>query len=225
MLWTRLKEFFIHSNVGRKTAVGLTGLVLSLFILTHLLGNFLLFVGPKAYNMYSHALISNPLIYIIEIFLLLSFLFHGLWALAITFANKKKKGVSRDPHTSFIHKTLWIQGVIVLVFVILHLITFKYGPYYTVEYDGKEVRDLFLLVAEVFQKPIYVIWYIVSLIILSFHLAHGLQASIRSLGFYHELYTPLIRKVSLAYGVFTALGFIAQPLYFFFFYQGAGIGS
>ena len=134
------------------------------------------------------------------------------------FIKQTKKGAVNDSATQLIHKTLWIQGGIILIFVILHLITFKYGSIYWVEYDGQRIRDLFQLVAEVFQKPIYTAWYLFCLLILSFHLAHGLKASIRSVGFY----SPWIDKVSLVYSIIVTLGFISQPLYFLFFYSSGG---
>ena len=208
-----MKSIFLQSTVWRKVFIGLTGLGLAFFILIHMSGNLLLFVGEKSYNMYSHTLISNPLTLFFEIGLLLTFIIHILWALALAIYNRRTKGpsVEKDSANSLIHKTLWIQGVIILIFVILHLITFKFGTSYTAIYEGQEVRDLFRLVNEVFQKPLYVTWYLFSLLVLSFHLNHGLQASLRSLGFYHK---PYIQRIGLIYSLIVTLGFMAQPIYF-----------
>ncbi len=208
-----MKSIFLQSTVWRKVFIGLTGLGLAFFILIHMSGNLLLFVGEKSYNMYSHTLISNPLTLFFEIGLLLTFIIHILWALALAVHNRRTKGssVEKDSANSLIHKTLWIQGVIILIFVILHLITFKFGTSYTAIYEGQEVRDLFRLVNEVFQKPLYVIWYLFSLLILAFHLNHGLQASLRSLGFYHK---TSLQRIGLIYSLIVTLGFMAQPVYF-----------
>lgn len=207
-----MKSLFLKSTVWRKIFVGLTGLGLALFVFVHMLGNLLLFIGAESYNMYSHNLISHPLTLFIEIGLLAIFSIHVIWASALAIYNKQTKGssVEKDSANSLIHKTLWIQGVIILTFVVLHLITFKYGTYYTTVYNGQEVRDLFRLVYEVFQKPLYVIWYLFSLSILAFHLNHGLQASLRSLGIYHKS----IQKIGFIYSLIVTLGFMAQPIYF-----------
>jgi len=210
MIYKHMKSIFI-STVWRKVFVGLTGLGLAIFILIHMSGNLLLFVGEESYNMYSHNLISNPLTLFCEIGLIIIFSIHILWALALALYNKNKKGLSKKDSNSLIHKTLWIQGIIILTFVILHLITFKFGAYYTAVYNGQEVRDLFRLVKEVFQKPLYVAWYLFSLSILFFHLNHGLQASLRSLGFYHQTY---IQRTGLIYSLIVTAGFMAQPVYF-----------
>ena len=219
-----MKSFFMN-NIWRKVTIGFTGLGLALFVLVHMSGNLLLFVGEREYNLYAYGLKNIPGFFLAEIGIMLAFAIHVIWALALVFYNKKAKGGApeKDSVNSLIHKTLWIQGIIILTFLVLHLITFEYGTYYEVEYDGKKVRNLFLLVTEVFQSPSYVLWYIFSLIILSFHLNHGLQAALRSLGFYHEKYNSKIKIFCLAYTLVVTLGFISQPLYVFLS-QGGFLG-
>ena len=211
-----MKSYFIQSTIGRKVFVGLTGIFLSLFIFMHMMGGLLIFAGDKTYNLYSHALINNPFIVFFELVLLSAFGIHILWALALVWSNRQKKGGEAqkpDPDLSLVHKTLWIQGGIILLFVILHLITFKYGPYYSISYGGEAaVRDLYRLVNEVFQSPLYVFWYLFCLLILSFHIGHGLKASLQTLGFYAE---PFLSRLSLLFAVLVGGGFIIQPLYFF----------
>ena len=220
-----MRSFFAKINIWRKFTIGLTGLGLAGFLLFHMLGNLTLYLGEEAYNTYSHRLNSIPGIEVVKILLLLIFAIHAVWALALAFLNYQAKGSSpqKDSTNTFVHKTLWLQGTIILVFVILHLSNFKNGPSYPIEYDGTKMRDLSRLVIEVFQNPVQVFWYVLSLIILSFHLNHGLQASFRSLGFYHEKYTPTLQTLGLIYTVVIILGFISLPLYVFFF-QGVQIG-
>jgi len=57
---------FFSSTVGTKILIAITGLSLFLFLVGHLAGNLLLFAGPEAFNGYSHTLISNPFIYLVE---------------------------------------------------------------------------------------------------------------------------------------------------------------
>jgi succinate dehydrogenase / fumarate reductase cytochrome b subunit len=113
----------------------------------------------------------------------------------------------------FQSKWMIFHGSMLLVFIILHLITFKYGPHYDVTYDGVKMRNLHQLVIEVFQTPGYVAWYVVSMVILGLHLSHGFYSSFASLGFYHAKFSPLLSKFGYVYAVIIALGFMAQPLY------------
>ena len=155
---------FLLSTFGRKQLVGLTGLGLSLFVLTHMAGNMLVFVGPRAYNEYGHALTSTPLIYLAEAGLVFFFTAHAYISLRLAWRNWRARPVGYavsshgEKRTPWIAKTLWVQGILLLVFVILHLITFKYGTYYTVNYGDGEIRDLFRLMVEVFAQPEYVAW-------------------------------------------------------------------
>ena len=217
---------WLGATVGRKQLIGLTGLGLCGFLLMHMLGNLLILVGPQAYNEYSYKLISNPLIYVAEVGLVALFLGHLVFASAISIKNVAARDsryavMSNGPKgTSMIQRTLWPQGLLILVFVILHLITFKYGTHYTVNYGGVEMRDLHKLVIEVFQQPLYVAWYLVALVVLGLHVSHGLGSSFQSLGIHHPRYQCAIRCMSLTYAFVVILGFLSQPLYVYFVYRG-----
>ena len=67
---------FLTSSIGRKMSMALTGLLMILFLVSHLLGNLLVFAGADEFNHYSHALISNPLIYLAELGLVVLFVVH-----------------------------------------------------------------------------------------------------------------------------------------------------
>ena len=221
------KVSYLCSTIGRKQLVGLTGLGLAGFVLTHMLGNLLILVSPEAYNKYSHALITNPLLLVAEAGLLLMFFGHICLALYLAVKNKmaRKTGYAvrsnGEKGTSWIMRTLWMQGLLILVFLILHLISFKYGTHYTVTYGGVEMRDIHKLVVEVFQQPGYVVWYLVALFILGFHLSHGVKSSIQTFGIYNPRIQCGIKLLSWAYAILVTVGFVVQPLYVYFLYQGA----
>jgi succinate dehydrogenase / fumarate reductase cytochrome b subunit len=210
---------WLSSTIGRRQLIGLTGLGLSGFVLMHMLGNMLILVSPHAYNTYSYKLVTNPLLIVAEIGLVVMFLGHIFLALGITLKNfgardsRYAMAASGPKRTSMIQKTLWAQGLLILVFLILHLITFKYGTEYTITYDGVEMRDLHRLVVEVFSNPMYSAWYIVALIVLGMHLSHGFGSSFQTLGIHHPRYQKCIRCLSILYAVIVALGFISQPVY------------
>lgn len=221
---------FLCSTIGRKQLVGLTGLGLVGFVISHVSGNFLLFVGPEAYNMYSYKLTSNPLIYAAEVGLLLIFVVHLFLALGLSLQNylardtRYAMAASGPKGTSFAAKTMWFQGVLILVFVILHLITFKFGPSqpqgYVATYNGVEVRDLYRLMIEVFQSPVYVAWYLFALVILGLHLSHGFVSAVLTFGVTNPKYRKMFYKIGHVIALYVSLGFISQPIYIFFFHKG-----
>jgi succinate dehydrogenase / fumarate reductase cytochrome b subunit len=214
---------YLMSAIGRKQVMALTGLIWSGFVLTHMAANMLIIFSPEAYNKYSHALISNPLIYIAEAALAMTILGHivnGIW---LTIDNRKAKAQKSSMSPSggkaprFQSKWMVYHGTLIAVFIIYHLITFKYGTYYSITYPvGGEMRDLHRLVIEVFQSPAYVAFYLVCMVAVGLHLSHGFYSSFATLGLYHPRYSPLLSKFGYVYGLIIAAGFIVQPLYVFF---------
>ncbi len=210
---------FLSSSIGKKYLMGLAGAGWTLFVLGHMAGNLLIFAGPEAFNRYGHAIVSNkPLLYGTEAFLILCLVTHVVLGILLTIQNKKAKpkkyAVSpvAEKKSSFAAKTMALQGTIILIFIITHINTFKYGTIYTAEYGGESMRDLHRLIVEVFSQPVYLVGYL----LLGFHLSHGASSVFQSLGANHPRYTPIIKKAGLAYAVIVAAGFMSQPIYVFF---------
>ena len=216
---------YLGSSIGKKKLVGLTGLAMSLFTLSHMAGNLLMFVGPDVYNSYGHALVSNPAIYLAEAGLILFFVVHVALTIQLARANRRARPVgyagsaSGVKKTSFAAKTAILSGAVLLAFVVLHLQTFKFGEVYTTSVNGVEMRDLYRLVVEKFQQPGYVAWYLLSLAILGMHLSHGFKASFQSLGAFASNH-PFLTRLGWAFALLVAGGFITQPLAVYFFGLG-----
>ncbi len=217
---------FLKSTIGRKQLVAVGGLGLALFVFVHMAGNMLIFVSPKAYNLYGHALISNPLIYVAEAGLVAIFFLHAILAMILTIKNRFSRGEQRyavapkgKAEPSLFSRTMWFQGLVILAFVVLHLITFKYGNHYDVDYDGKTVRDLHRLMVEIFTQPIYVVGYVISLLLMFAHLAHGVSSVFQSLGICSVKNGSVINTIGFVYSLVVVAGFISQPVYVFFVYN------
>ena len=203
--------------------MGLAGAGWTLFVLGHMAGNLLIFAGPEAFNRYGHAIVSNkPLLYGTEAFLIVCLLTHVILGIQLTLQNKKAKPTKyavspgKEKRSSMASKLMAIHGSVILIFIISHLNTFKYGKEYWVEYGGETMRDLHRLVIEVFSMPEYMIGYVICLVLLGFHLSHGASSVFQSLGVNHPRYTPVIKKAGLLYALIVSAGFIAQPVYVFF---------
>ena len=215
------------SSVGKKVFMALTGLAMVLFLIEHLSANLLLFSSnPDPYNEYSHFLLSLGSIIIIAEFVLIGILLlHVVAAIFVTlnnwFARPKGYAVVKSagpPSKKNIASTTMIYtGLIIFAFIIWHLITFKYGPWYTSEVNGKEVRDLYRLVVEVFQNPIYVVGYVAVMILIGFHLYHGFWSAFQSLGMNHPKYMPFIYGLGVIIAIVVAVGFLAVPIWMYFF--------
>lgn len=214
---------YFSSAIGRKQVMGISGLIWSGFVLTHMAGNMLILVSADAYNKYGHALISNPLLPIAEIALVVFLAMHVIDGLWLTYENRKARPQKYAMPTNgkkaarFQSKFMAFHGTLLLVFIVLHIITFKYGTYYETTVDGVVMRDLHRLVIEVFKSPGYVAWYAISMVAVGLHLSHGFYSAFASLGIFHSRFSPLLSKIGYAYAFIVAAGFLSQPIYVFFF--------
>jgi succinate dehydrogenase / fumarate reductase cytochrome b subunit len=214
---------FLGSTVGKKYMMGISGLIWAGFVLSHMAGNLLMFISADAYNSYGHALTSGNIIFVAEAILILALLTHVYCAISITMQNRSARtskyavAAAGDKKVSKASRTMAIQGSLILAFIILHIATFKYGTYYETTVGGETIRDLHRLIVEVFHQPGYIFWYVICLVLLGFHLSHGVKSSFQSLGLMNGSYRLLFEKASVAYAVIVAAGFIAQPIYVYLF--------
>ncbi|MFM8268669.1 MAG: succinate dehydrogenase cytochrome b subunit, partial [Pseudomonadota bacterium] len=180
------------------------------------------FVGPNAYNLYSHKLTSTSLIYVAEAGLIVLFLTHVVLTLKLTRENRESRPLAPNQlpsssikRASFASRTMVLSGLMILSFAILHLVTFKYGTYYETIVDGVRMRDIYRLVAEEFQKEWYTAFYLVCMVILFTHLSHGFSAAFQSLGL-QSRNNKTLKRTGLIFAVLVGGGFFIQPLYMYF---------
>ncbi|MEZ5942825.1 MAG: succinate dehydrogenase cytochrome b subunit [Planctomycetaceae bacterium] len=214
----------LKSSVGRKFLMGLTGLFLCLFLVVHLAGNLMLYVGPETYDEYAHKLHSNAeLLVIAEVALFAAFVVHIALAISLTqtnnaareqeYAVKQTKVPGRTLNLLGMtpDNTMVITGLVVFLFLIVHLSDFKFEWAWGDQLDGLEpyAKAKFIL-ADAGRVLIYV----VGTIVLGVHVAHGLASAFQSIGFNHPKYTPTIKSASRVFGLVVALGFGSIPLVF-----------
>lgn len=213
---------FLFSSVGRKYLMGATGLFLCFFLVVHLAGNLLLYVGADAYNGYAHKLHSNEeFLVIAEVLLYTAFVIHISYGVCLQFQNRSARAnryaLQRSKRRDRVlndamptpDKTMFLTGLIVLLFIAVHLSDFKF------EINWRETLEQ----AEPFAKARVIVGnllrgiiYLIGSIVLGIHVSHGLQSSFQSLGLNHPKYTPTIRYVSWLFGIVVAMGFGSFPV-------------
>jgi succinate dehydrogenase / fumarate reductase, cytochrome b subunit len=210
----------LRSLITTKFIIGVTGVLLFAYLILHIAGNLMVFLGRETFNNYSHALISNPLVVPVEIGLVIVFLIHLFKAVRMTFQNQsarpvkyaKKTWAGGESQKSLASSSMILTGLAILIFVPIHVMTFKYGAFYDV---GGGVRDLYRMEVENFSSPLAVLFYVVMMIVVGLHLWHGVASSFQSLGLNGPRFTPLIRKIGKVSAVVIAGGFIVITLWVF----------
>src|SRR5262245_49586935 len=183
------RQRFFDSSVGSKFLIGVTGLLLILYIIIHIVGNLMVFGGPDFYNRYAEFLESNPLLPIIEIALLLLFLVHIYKKVRMFIGNKaarpvayaKKRGAGHTSRKSVSSTTMILSGLWLVLFLLIHVRAFRFGP--GLEYRTAEgIADFYRMEMENLSNPLMVAFYVLSMVVVGSHLYHGVASAAQSLG-------------------------------------------
>ena len=193
--------------------MAVSGLVLFLFVIGHLIGNLQIYEGPEKLNNYAKFLRSIPAaLWTVRITLLVMVLLH-IWSsvqLALLKFDARPTGyiMKKATQSSYASRTMYWSGPIILAFVIYHLLDFTFG---TLNPNFQEGNVYANVVASFKLIPVSV-FYIIAMLLLCMHLYHGLWSMFQSLGFSHPRYTPLVKRSAAVVAILIAAGNISIPL-------------
>lgn len=198
------------SSVARKFIMGVTGLLLIGFLLTHLAGNLQLYLGKEAFNAYSHFLHSIHGFVMVELGLAAIFLIHIWMAISLTMENRKARPIGyakRVEQVTLSSRIMPYTGLVVLVFLVVHIITVRFG-----DIEG-HVDGVFGVVKDVLSNPLMAVLYLAGVIFLAPHLRHGIHSSVRSLGLSNPRYLTALTHLSTLVAAVLTVGFASMPLW------------
>ena len=205
--------------------MALTGLFLILFLAVHLAGNLQLLKsdGGRAFNIYAHFMTSNPLIKTISYGNYAFILMHIVWAIVLTSRNKasRPQGYAVSNKTShWTSRNMGILGTFILLFLIIHLRGFWYEMHWggipTANYDGVDYKDLYAVVDVAYSQAWYAGLYVISMLLLAFHLFHGFGSAFQTLGLNHVKYNPIIKFIGVAFAIIVPALFALIPIVMYF---------
>jgi succinate dehydrogenase / fumarate reductase cytochrome b subunit len=208
------------SSVGTKILIGITGVLLFLYLLIHIAGNLVVFLGPAAFNTYAFTLESNPVLPIIEILLLSVFVIHIYKTVRMFLSNQRarpvayarKKRAGRSSRKTFASSTMIVSGLWLLAFLVIHVKTFHDGWGHEYEWPAGG-RDLYRQEMDAFGNPLMVGFYIVSMVVVGSHLWHGISSAFQSLGADTPAWTRFILPAGKMVAALIAGAFIVIALW------------
>jgi succinate dehydrogenase / fumarate reductase, cytochrome b subunit len=206
---------FWQSTNGKKAVMAVTGAILFLFVIGHLLGNLQIFDGRDRLNAYG-AFLKNlgELLWIVRLGLIAAVLLHIVATIQLALRNQKARPVGykvkKSVASNYADRTMYWSGPIVLAFVIFHLLQFTAG-YIHPESQFIE-GDVYHNVVAGFSVWWVSVWYIFSMILLGFHLRHGLWSMFQSLGVNHPRHTPVLQQAALWIAILITVGYISIPV-------------
>src|SRR3954454_5014719 len=223
------RQGVFSSSVGTKILIGITGILLFLYLLIHIGGNLVVFFGPAAFNRYAFTLESNPILPLIELVLLSWFVVHIYKTVTMYVGNQsarpvayaRKKSAGHTTRKTFASSTMIVSGLWLFVFLLIHVKTFREG--WGIQYEWPAGgRDLYRQEMEAFHNPLMVAFYIISMLVVGSHLWHGISSAFQSLGADKPAWTRFILPAGKVIAVLIAGGFTAIALWAYF---AAGVRS
>jgi succinate dehydrogenase / fumarate reductase cytochrome b subunit len=212
---------FLHSSVGRKMMVAVTGIILILFVVGHLLGNLQIFLGPEWINAYSqHLRDLGPLLWLIRGILLATVILHIYFTILLAIENRRARPERyRDRNyvkASWASRHMVMSGLVVLGFIIFHLLHFtarKFNPQFPLlKLDPLNRYDVYSMMVYGFQNIYVSIFYVVGLFLLTLHLTHGSSSFFQSLGLNDKKLTPRLALSGRIFAWLLFVGYTSIPV-------------
>lgn len=217
----------VKTSVGRKVLVGLTGIGLMVFVISHLTGNLLMLKndGGAAFDGYAHFMKTTPIIWVAEIGLFGVILAHIVLALAVSLKNRAARpvqyAVRKEQATSFFSRYMVHTGIIFLVFLIVHLWSFFFSHKVMSWLTGAPMaglpESLYETAKHKFQNPLFSLFYVIAMVTLAFHLTHGFWSAFQTLGWcINKTIERNLKAGAVVFAIVISAGFAIIPLYFLF---------
>lgn len=212
----------IQSSLGKKLLMALTGLFLIIFLVTHLAGNLQLLYGSKEdFNVYAKFMTTFPVVKAISYLLYASILGHAAYGLMLTMQNSQARpvryAVNRpDANSPWSSRNMGILGTVIFIFIIIHMKSFWFEMHWgAIPLDMNGNKDLHEVTVTAFRNPLYVLFYVLAMAALAFHLLHGFASAFQSMGWNHPKYTPLIKSTGTAVALLIPALFALIPIVMF----------
>ena len=212
--------FLPKTTVARKLLMAVTGQLMILFIIAHVLGNSTIYFSNL--NAYAAALHALPLLlWSYRGFMTVVLVIHVYLAIVLTLENRKAKSgayaVTNHLSATFAGRNMIWTGTIIGAFLVYHLLHF------TVQVISPESAaighpdalgrpDVFMMVVRGFQQLGIVGIYVISVAALLLHLTHGIQSSFQTWGLNSDRSFPLITRGGTIAAVVLFFGYIAIPV-------------
>ncbi|GGK68386.1 succinate dehydrogenase [Sphaerisporangium melleum] len=203
--------------------MAVTGAMLVLFLIGHMIGNAKLFLGKESFNAYAEwlrtvgepALPARTLLTLTEIVLAAAVILH-MWA-AVTLARRAAKArpvkyatKKKSQANGYVVHTMRYGGVIVVLFVVWHLLDLTFG---VVNPEGFAATPYDRVVAG-FQPSRWWVtaFYVAALVMVGLHLRHGLWSAFQTLGLVGGRNRRLLNAGAAVFSALLILGFLAVPI-------------
>ena len=196
-----------------------------LFLLGHLLGNLQLFIpgedGQKQFNEYALFMTTNPAVKILSVLTYSSIILHTVLTLFLVFQSSSARDVkylqsSGNANSTWGSKNMAVLGTLILIFIVIHMKSFWYEMHFgVIGLDPWGNKDLHTVTVTAFNELWYVLFYVLSMVVLAIHLKHGVESVFQTLGIKTRRYVSLIHKAAYGFALIVPAAFASIPIYLY----------
>lgn len=210
-----------NSTISMKLIVAATGAVLLLFVTGHMIGNLQVFLGPEAFNAYGEKLRAFPLLlWIVRAVIAACAIVHVIATLRLTILNNAARPIDyskkRAVKATLPSRTMVLSGLMLLAFVVYHLAHYTWkitNPHYQSMRDAHNNPDIYAMVIAGFSNPLISVAYVVAMVLLGFHLSHGIASIFQTAGLATTRTLPRFEQLAWVVTVVLVLGYISIPVF------------
>jgi len=204
------------SYIGKKILMALSGIILFLYVLAHLLGNMQLYLGAEVINRYAKFLHSNEgVLWTARAVLLLAVGVHAIAGIQLWMKKREARPIAyhtrENIQATAASRTMIVSGVLIGFFVVYHVLDLTMGVARTSTQGFEELNPAYNVTHGFAYAPA-ALAYIVAMVALGFHLWHGVYSMFGTLGLTHPRYTDSVKKLAAAAATIIALANISVPV-------------
>jgi succinate dehydrogenase / fumarate reductase cytochrome b subunit len=211
---------FWDSAIGKKAVMAVSGLIMLVFLLFHMLGNLKIFFGPTDFNGYAAWLrtIGEPalhhgwFLWIQRVALLVALVAHITAAAQLSKRDLRARPVryqhGQRAKATFATRTMRWGGVILALFIVWHILDLTVG---VANQDFKADQPYHNIVAD-FQVWWVNVIYLVAVTMVGIHINHGFWSAAQTLGVNRPTRDKAIKTLGSTLAVVITAGFAMVPI-------------
>lgn len=211
---------FYQSSIGKKWIVAVTGLMMLGFVVGHLAGNLQIFIGWESINRYGKFLKGiGELLWIVRAVLIVAVVLHIVTTIQLSIANRAARPIGykkkRAVQASLAGRTMIWSGSYLLCFIVVHLLHYTLlviHPEYQSYFDALGRPDIYRMLLVGFSNVWMSGFYVVGMLLLCSHLAHGIGSMTQTLGIQTRKIAWLFTNGGRIFAGLLAIGYISIPV-------------
>ncbi|WP_406208832.1 succinate dehydrogenase cytochrome b subunit [Kitasatospora sp. NBC_01560] len=208
-----------RSTVGKKAVMAVSGLVMLLYLVAHMLGNLKVFFGPDDLNGYAHWLrtLGQPVLHyewflwIARFGLLAAVGLHGVAAYQLSrrdLAARPSKYVHQRRRASYATRTMRWGGVILALFIVWHILDLTTLTVNPAAEHGHPYQNIVASFSHWYSCVIY----IVAMLAVGLHIRHGFWSAAQTLGANNARRDRALKLTANGLALVLTVGFLSVPV-------------